>query len=104
MAGLSTDRVFSSKKKCSADPDATVTDQIPCAKFPLLLPTKVGLNRWLMVKVTRTKAWHFSFPFMCFCAALIGGMVPLYGQEVPANVRAAVDPAISRMRPNIGRD
>ena len=56
-----------------------------------------------MVKVTRTKAWHFSFPFMCFCAALIGGIVPLYGQEVPANVRAAVDAAISRMRPALVR-
>src|SRR2546428_13735154 len=51
----------------------------------------------------RAKVLSLTFLVRCACAALFILQAQAQGQEIPANVRAAVDAAITRMRPALVR-
>src|SRR5438105_5064160 len=67
-----------------------------------LLPRRFGLHKTIMIAM-RVKLSRFTLLVSCTFAAIFCGMPLVQAQEIPSNVRAAVDPAISRMRPALVR-
>src|SRR5437667_10099596 len=56
-----------------------------------------------MAIVMTAKVWGFKFLIRCGCAALFLNFCHVQAQEIPSNARAAVEAAITRMRPALVR-
>src|SRR2546422_3865144 len=67
-----------------------------------LLPRRFGLHKSLMIAM-RVKLSRFTLLVSCMFAASFCGMPLVQAQEIPSNVRASVDAAITRMRPALVR-